>query len=318
VSVAVRLATRSWGHGVVDGIAVEPTGADADRPLALLIHGVTSSSRTWWRVAPELVRRGYRVLAVDLRGHGASPRVSDGLVLGDLSADVLETLRAASGPPRSADGQRVPGATAAALESGYEVAPAAPEGAGHGANGPAIELLVGHSLGALVAMDLLAKTPGLARRLVLEEPAGPTGIDWEMMAEGIESDGRRAREDLEAMRREMVASDPALHPAEVDRRLMDFAACDTDGVAAALRRTTSFDLIGLASAVRIPTLLVVGLEDVGSALVGPDRIALVDALAGRAAFEVLDSGHNLHREAFPSFMGVLERWLDTTPGFREG
>jgi pimeloyl-ACP methyl ester carboxylesterase len=322
--MAVRLATHSWGDGVAlgDGSGSgEASGSGANRPLALLIHGVTSSSMTWWRVAPELVRRGYRVLAVDLRGHGASPRVSEGLVLGDLSADVLETLQAdRQKTPAATDGQRPTDAAGAAgiAEAGTARDLGVGTWTGPGAGGAAIDLVVGHSLGALVALDLLAKVPGLARRLVLEEPAGPTGIDWETMAEGIETDGRRARAEPEALRRELAGSNPELDPAEVDRRLGDMAACDTDGVAAALRRTTSFDLVGLASAVRIPTLLVVGLEDLGSALVGPDRVSLVDALAGHSVFEVLDDGHNLHREAFPRFMDVLDRWLGATARVREG
>jgi len=355
MSVAVRLATRTWGDGVGAGeltVAADSraatgagigtrgagpagsggrVGVTAEAPLALLIHGVTSSSRTWWRLAPELVRQGFRVLAVDLRGHGASPRVGEGLVLGDLSADVLETLRL-NGQRPTADGHAGPagagvegraGPAGAGQEghAGPARAGQEPSGAGRaldlGGGRAAIDLVVGHSLGALVALDLLAKTPGLARRLVLEEPAGPSGIDWEVMAEGIAADGRRARNQPEAMRRELVSSNPAWDPVEVDRRLADLTACDSDGVAAALRRTTAFDLVGLASAVRIPTLLLVGLEDLGSALVGPDRIALVDALAGRGVFEVLDEGHNLHREAFSRFMDVLDRWLDATARVRE-
>ncbi len=313
--MAVRLATRTWADGVgpgggIGGVALGPgvgTGAEAmglagrrDEPLALLIHGVTSSSRTWWRVAPELVRRGYRVLAVDLRGHGESPRITEGLVLGDLSADVLETLLAkervpGKGQHPAADGQGVGGTT--------ESAP--------------IDLVVGHSLGALVALDLLGKVPGLARRLVLEEPAGPSGVDREMMASGIEADGRRARDEPEAMRSELASSNPVWDATEVDRRLQDLAACDSEGVAAALRRTTAFDLLAMASAVCIPTLLVVGLESRGSALVGPDRAALVDRLAGHGVFEVLDEGHNLHRDAFPLFMEAFDRWLDAAAGVRE-
>jgi pimeloyl-ACP methyl ester carboxylesterase len=271
--VPVRLATRSW-DGNDNGELV--ASALAGRPLALLIHGVTSSSRTWWRLAPELVRRGYRVLALDLRGHGASPPVDDEFVLGDLTADVVETLDALE--PR----------------------------------GPAVDLLIGHSLGALVALDLLATVPGVARRLVLEEPPGPTGIDWPSVSEGIRADGRRARSEPEAMRRELLAGNPAWVPEEADRRLADLVACDSDGIAAALSRTTAFDLIGLASAVRVPTLLVVGLEPLGSALVGPDRAALVAALDGRADVEVLDTGHNLHREVFTRYLEVLDRWLAAT------
>lgn len=55
----MQLHTREWGTG--------------DR-TALLVHGIMSDSRTWRRVGPALAERGYRVLAVDLRGHGRSPR----------------------------------------------------------------------------------------------------------------------------------------------------------------------------------------------------------------------------------------------------
>jgi pimeloyl-ACP methyl ester carboxylesterase len=43
----------------------EPLG----RPL-LLIHGVTSSAATWWRLGPALAAAGHRVTAVDQAGHG--------------------------------------------------------------------------------------------------------------------------------------------------------------------------------------------------------------------------------------------------------
>ncbi|MRG61618.1 alpha/beta fold hydrolase [Agromyces sp. CFH 90414] len=41
---------------------------------AILIHGIMSDSRAWHRVTSELETHGFRVLAVDLAGHGRSPR----------------------------------------------------------------------------------------------------------------------------------------------------------------------------------------------------------------------------------------------------
>ncbi|MBG0564158.1 alpha/beta fold hydrolase [Actinoplanes aureus] len=55
----MKLHTRTWGDG---------------GKTAVLVHGIMSDSRTWHRVAPRLADLGYRVVAVDLRGHGASPR----------------------------------------------------------------------------------------------------------------------------------------------------------------------------------------------------------------------------------------------------
>lgn len=58
----MELHVREWGHG--------------DR-VAVLLHGMMGSSDSWWRVAPALADRGYRVLAIDLPGHGLSPRDVD-------------------------------------------------------------------------------------------------------------------------------------------------------------------------------------------------------------------------------------------------
>jgi pimeloyl-ACP methyl ester carboxylesterase len=56
-AAGIQFATRSWG---------DPGAA----PL-LLIHGITASSRVWWRVGPALaVGLGRRVVAVDQAGHG--------------------------------------------------------------------------------------------------------------------------------------------------------------------------------------------------------------------------------------------------------
>jgi pimeloyl-ACP methyl ester carboxylesterase len=253
----VRLATRTWGG--------------AARPLAVLVHGVTSSSRTWWRVGPALVERGFEVLAVDLRGHGASPRVTEGTGLPDLAADLAETIeRAADSSP--------------------------------------IDLLVGHSLGALVVSQLLATRPGLARRVVLEDPPGLRTTDWDLVADGIEADGARARTDPEALGRDLLAESPASTPEEVERRVADMVDCDSAGIATALRRQVSFDLPGLMRPVLVPTLLLVGEEALGSALVGPDRTALIGAL-DQGTVQVLQVGHNLHREAFDPFMAAIDRWL---------
>ena len=49
--------TRTWG--------------DAGAPPLLLVHGITASSRVWWRVGPALaVALGRRVVAPDQAGHG--------------------------------------------------------------------------------------------------------------------------------------------------------------------------------------------------------------------------------------------------------
>jgi pimeloyl-ACP methyl ester carboxylesterase len=278
----VRLATRTWGDG------------DPGRPLALLLHGITSSSRSWWLVAPALVERGFRVLAVDLRGHGESPRGVAGLGPADLAADVAETVAA-----ETAAGKRLVAETVAAETV------AAGEAAG-GRN--PVDLLVGHSLGALVALALLGWRPGFARRVVLEDPPGQNGIDWDGLAAGIEHDVGRARREPEALQAEMAAANPVWAPGEAGRRVADLADCDAAAVGATLRARVPFDLPGMARRVDVPALLLLGDEALGSNLVGGDRKALVHALRPATVRE-LAAGHSVHREALAAWLGALDDWL---------
>jgi pimeloyl-ACP methyl ester carboxylesterase len=258
---------RPLGDGSVADASVADRPLDR-RPLAVLVHGVTSSSRTWWRVGPALVRRGFRVLAVDLRGHGASPRTAAGLSLADLAGDVDETVAA---------------------------------------EGPA-ELLVGHSLGALVALELVGRRPGFARHLVVEDPPGPSSVDWAALSAGIEADTGRAASDPEALRHELEAANPAWLPGEAERRVADLADCDGQAVAGALRGGVAFDLAALLAAADLPTLLLLAEEALGSNLTGLDRKAAVEALRNGTT-RVLPAGHSLHREALDPWLAALDAWL---------
>jgi pimeloyl-ACP methyl ester carboxylesterase len=67
------LATLEWGER---------------GPRVLLLHGITSSARGWWRLGAEMARAGYRVTAPDLRGHGDNPPGEDYLLASYVS-DVL-------------------------------------------------------------------------------------------------------------------------------------------------------------------------------------------------------------------------------------
>lgn len=73
ITVPLNLATRHWGDG--------------PRSI-LLLHGITSNARGWWRLGPDLADHGWRVVAPDLRGHGESPRGAD-YALSSYTADVL-------------------------------------------------------------------------------------------------------------------------------------------------------------------------------------------------------------------------------------
>jgi pimeloyl-ACP methyl ester carboxylesterase len=171
-----------------------------------------------------------------------------------------------------------------------------------------VDLLVGHSLGALVALELVTARPGFARRLLLEEPPGPSSVDWAGLADGMEADRRRAVEDPEALRRDLEAENPRWPPGEAERRVADLADCNAAAIAAALGPGVPFDLAGLLAAARLPILLLLADEALGSSLTGVDRKAAV-AAAGDGATRLLPSGHSIHREALEAWLRELDAWL---------
>ncbi|MEV6105978.1 alpha/beta hydrolase [Streptomyces sp. NPDC051940] len=85
----MKLNTYEWGAG--------------DR-VAVLIHGIMADHRTWRRLGPLLAERGYRVVGVDLAGHGASPRGAYDVE--SLAEDLLDSV---PGEPELAVGHSLGG-----------------------------------------------------------------------------------------------------------------------------------------------------------------------------------------------------------------
>jgi pimeloyl-ACP methyl ester carboxylesterase len=81
-AAGISFATRSWG--------------DPEAPPILLVHGVTASSRIWWRAGPALaVGLGRRVVAVDQAGHGLTGRWTGHHRFADNAADIAAFAAAA-------------------------------------------------------------------------------------------------------------------------------------------------------------------------------------------------------------------------------
>ena len=143
-TVVTNRETRSASAGAgrlvpVDGqrLHVREDG-DPRRPALLLVHGLAGSVHVWDRLVPRLTHR-YRVIRVDLLGHGGSDKPRDGYApepQADRLARLLERLRA----PRA--------------------------------------LLVGHSLGGMIGVALAERHPERLRGLVaIGTPARPGDVD---------------------------------------------------------------------------------------------------------------------------------------------
>jgi pimeloyl-ACP methyl ester carboxylesterase len=254
----LRLATRSWG--------------EEGRPLAVLVHGVSGSSRTWWRVGPWFAEKGWHTVGVDLRGHGDSPRAKYGLTLDDLTQDLYETASGLLGPAEK------------------------------------IDVLLGHSLGALTVLKLCEEHGDFVERLVLEESPGSESSSFEEVAQMVESDVARAVEAPEEMKREQQEENPSWTEEDAANNIASLRDCDPGPIADMMRNGLRYDLSILVGSVEIPTLLILGNEAQGSALPEPERTAVQNVLR-RGTVKVFDAGHGVHREDFEAYIRFLDDWL---------
>lgn len=256
------LATHEWPPPMTD--------AGAAAPVAVLVHGITGWWRTWWRVGPALADRGWRVIAVDLRGHGTSPRIDGVATAESLADDLAATIEALAISP--------------------------------------VDALIGHSLGAAVAMELAHRRPDIARRLVLEDPPGQTRADDVEFQAHLEHETLAARLDPEAEVRRELAENPAWLPEDARQNVEGRAMCDLDGILASLRANTGVRPAELAPFLRPPGLYLVADEE-RSAL-GEARARLIGSLPAQAEAIEIDSGHTIHRDRFDAYMAEVLRWLE--------
>jgi pimeloyl-ACP methyl ester carboxylesterase len=180
-------------------------------------------------------------------------------------------------------------------------------------DGPA-DLLVGHSLGAIVALGLLGRDPGAARALVLEEPPGTGAIDLGALAAVIVHDATAVRIDRTPIVAREREANPRWDPGDVERSVRGIEEADSDAIVAALNGPLRWDLSALLARVDLPTLVLAAPDapgrfplDPGSALRGADREAVRGALA-RERFVEIEGGHCLHRDD-------PQRWLEVVDGF---
>lgn len=127
-----------------------------DAPQLVLLHGITSSAAANWPSIAHWSQRGWRVIALDARGHGLSPRWQPQQLLRagqQLVDDVVEVLEYLPTP--------APAQNAAPTAGASEPTPAA----------GLKPILIGHSMGAATAAVVAAQRPDLVSALVLEDPA---------------------------------------------------------------------------------------------------------------------------------------------------
>lgn len=155
-----------------------------------------------------------------------------------------------------------------------------------------VDLVVGHSLGAVVGLALAAQAPGLVERVLMEDPPSLASRSPRDVAGDLAAEAAGARRDPAAFEAALLAENPVWSPLDAraateSRQVIDVAAAE------ALLDAGRWDLLALVGACPAPVHLLAATPP-GSALTDPDRTELLDLLEDRAL--VVESGHGVHRD----------------------
>lgn len=260
----VVLATHEW--------TPERTDAAAAAPVAVLVHGVAGWWRTWWRVGPALAERGWRVVAVDQRGHGHSPRFEGPASVADFAADLAVVIERVGSP---------------------------------------VNALIGHSLGAAVAAELAFARPELVRCLVLEDPPAIVRADDMAWLANLERELLAADADFGGEMTRVLEANPSWLEEDGRQEIEARRLVDRDGLMASMRRPTGARVLDIAPRLTVPALYLLAAED-RSAFPADARRHLEATLPDDSRIRVLDAGHTTHRDRFDAYLEAVLDWLEPT------
>jgi pimeloyl-ACP methyl ester carboxylesterase len=99
VVLAVAATAARAAAASVDGIPLHWTAAGSGAQTLVLVHGWTCDDSSWSGQVPALASK-YRVITLDLPGHGKSGKIDAGRFSMDLFARAVEAVRAEAGAER--------------------------------------------------------------------------------------------------------------------------------------------------------------------------------------------------------------------------
>ena len=223
------------------------------------LHGLVDTLDIWKRLAPDLEARG-RVTRIDQRGHGLSDAPPGPYSRADLASDVAAVLDA---------------------------------------EGIDQTILVGHSMGGIVAMETALIYPDRIAGLVL---IGTTSECREKIA------GWYERIALAGERDGAAGLGRAIYGEKSTKKI----AGDAQGIAHVTRMLKSLysdPLTPKLGDIRCPALMTVGDKDP----MGPKASEIVHAAMPEGRAELLtvpDKGHWLQLEAVDDLVAALDQWLE--------
>ncbi len=262
----------AWQSGFVarKGIRLHYTRTGGNRSPVVLAHGFSDDGLCWTPVARALEAE-YDLVMVDARGHGRSDAPAQGYDATTMAGDLAQVID------------------------------------GLGLQRP---IILGHSMGARMAMVLAGEFPGLPRAIALEDPPAwwDTGPEAVAQAAARMDQNRIWIAGLQQQSREaIIAAQRAAAPQWSDDELGPWADSKLRFNPNYFNRGDSPELAPeqLLARVRCPALLITADPALG-AIVTEEQAAALRALVPQMRREhVADAGHSIRRDQPQAYLRII-------------
>ena len=242
-------------------------------PVVCFTHSLASDGGMWAEQLPPLLAAGYRVLRLDMRGHGGSDPVAGDYTMAALADDVAAALEFLGIKRVHYVGLSIGGMLGQAFAIGH-----------------------GSRLISAMFCDTSPQTPPNAKEM------------WTPRVEMVKKANSVAPLADGTMERWFTDAYKPRHPgrwAQIHATIGGTSASGWLGCAAAIQ---NFDFVPKLASVKVPTLVVCGADDQGTPPAGNKRIA--ELIPGGRYEEIANARHFPNVEQVETFNRIMMNWLN--------
>ncbi len=243
-----------------------------EAPVVCFAHALAADSGMWAEQVPSLLAQGWRVLRVDMRGHGGSAPPAPDVTLDELAGDIAAVM------------------DARALERAH---------------------VVGLSIGGMIAQALaLRHRTKVASLMLCESPPASLPDVTRIWAPRIAA--VRAAASCEpiadaTMERWLTPSFKAAHPDRWRQIRETVAATEPAGYLGGIHALSNFDFTRELPSLRVPAMALYGEDDIASSAEENERLAAL--IPGGRFVRFPGARHLPNVEAPERFNRILLDWL---------
>ena len=246
-------------------------------PVACLAHCLTFDSGVWSEQVEPLLANGWRVLRLDMRGHGGSDAGGGGFGMAELAADVIAVLDRLG------------------IERVH---------------------FLGVSIGGMIGQQLGIDHGGRLHSLMLcgtraQAVPGPPGM-WEERFAAVRGAGSLEPIADAAMARWVTEDFRPRRPDRWQQVRDTIVATSLDGYIGGAQAIIAFDVLDRLGEIRAPTLVLCGDEDTGTP---PEGNRLIAARIPEARYVDMPHARHIPMIEYPeAFNAVMLDWLGRVNG----